>query len=291
MRMHRITNGFTLIELLVVVGVVALLVAILLPVLGRSRDTARCVKELSAARTLVQAVAVRAVDRDGQIIDGMTNMEPGIDPTGRRFTSIESVRYPWRLLNYLDHNLAGSVLVNDQATKLATPPEGTGPGDAAYEDWLYNVSVDPSFGMNVNNVGGNRSEVLGVVSNAGDDPGVVRLIDEAATPSRLITFASAFTVVPEFVNGELKQSFPPGYFRVTAPNSRNASFRWRGTSYDPAALPEDTGNVHFRCSDNAVVSNLDGSVTYLDYESVRDMTRWNNLAALSGDPNYTHPPF
>ena len=58
----RVTTAFTLIELLVVIAIIALLIGILLPALGRARDTARVAKCLSDQRQMALAFTTYAND-------------------------------------------------------------------------------------------------------------------------------------------------------------------------------------------------------------------------------------
>src|SRR5690349_16041716 len=58
-------RAFTLVELLVVIGIIALLIAILLPVLGRAREAARSLKCQAQQRQIIQAMILHAQDHHG----------------------------------------------------------------------------------------------------------------------------------------------------------------------------------------------------------------------------------
>ncbi|HEX8914374.1 MAG TPA: prepilin-type N-terminal cleavage/methylation domain-containing protein [Humisphaera sp.] len=61
----RRRSGFTVVELVVVIGIIALLMAILLPVVGRARESARSVACLSNLRQLGTATVQYLTDNDG----------------------------------------------------------------------------------------------------------------------------------------------------------------------------------------------------------------------------------
>ncbi|HEX8914602.1 MAG TPA: prepilin-type N-terminal cleavage/methylation domain-containing protein [Humisphaera sp.] len=96
--------GFTLVELLVVIGIIALLMSILLPTLGRVREQAKAIKCASNLRQIGQAVNVYAGTSNGHLAP-WTNLDqwtdparPGeiIDPYHRNATEVDvywGVRY------------------------------------------------------------------------------------------------------------------------------------------------------------------------------------------------------
>ncbi|MFI5382165.1 MAG: type II secretion system protein [Tepidisphaerales bacterium] len=68
--------GFTLVELLVVIGIIALLIAILLPVLNRARESARRTVCLANIRSLTQAALLYAGDNHNYLPEAASANTP-----------------------------------------------------------------------------------------------------------------------------------------------------------------------------------------------------------------------
>ena len=75
----KIVTGFTLVELLVVIGIIAVLIAILMPALTRARMAANLVKCQSNFRQVYAALATYVNDNKG-VLPRSSDVPPG--PSG-----------------------------------------------------------------------------------------------------------------------------------------------------------------------------------------------------------------
>jgi len=66
-------HGFTLIELLVVISIIALLIALLLPALGKAKENAQVLQSLSQKKQLTLAWATYNNDSGGELVGSNTN--------------------------------------------------------------------------------------------------------------------------------------------------------------------------------------------------------------------------
>jgi prepilin-type N-terminal cleavage/methylation domain-containing protein/prepilin-type processing-associated H-X9-DG protein len=93
-------QAFTLVELLVVIGIIAVLMAILLPTLSRAREAARRVKCLANLRSMGQAAHLHAHDHNGYMpfAGACGPRAMGLMPNPHGLDDLSRVKYSYYIL-------------------------------------------------------------------------------------------------------------------------------------------------------------------------------------------------
>jgi prepilin-type processing-associated H-X9-DG protein/prepilin-type N-terminal cleavage/methylation domain-containing protein len=84
---RTVARAFTLVELLVVIGIIALLIGILLPVISRAQQASRATKCMSNLRTIGQALLNYSSDNKGFVVPAYNlPLPPGSPPNSPNYT-------------------------------------------------------------------------------------------------------------------------------------------------------------------------------------------------------------
>lgn len=258
-------NAFTMVELLATTGVILTLTAAVMPIAGSCMEKGRAASELAGARRAAAAWRSFAGENNNQILPGYQADSTVVNVKGQPLSFPVNARYVFRLAPYLDFQIRGTLLVNDQKR--------------IQDD--YETSMAPSFGINLTFVGGDYgsgSDLYPSDANfAKYGKFAVTNLNEIHSPSKLLIFASARI-------SDSRGRIQEGYNAIKSP--RLTSNRWIG-DYDEKRPYYDFGAVHPRFGGRAVCAMADGHVELLGIDDLRDMRRWSNQAAEEDDPDWT----
>jgi prepilin-type N-terminal cleavage/methylation domain-containing protein len=286
-------KGFSLVELLVVIGIIALLIGILMPVINRARGAAQQTKTLAGMREMMLGYIAYSNDNQGRLLlgvpppylngqtlrvtlpTGQTLPTPGSGPYGNMSEPVK--RYPARLAPYQQN--VWRIMYN-HTDPTAIPTETDSINDAAYK--VYVLSLYPTFGLNSVFLGGDEAQsgFTGILPNQRPNSGkhvAFRITDVRRSTEQIV-----------FIEVQEHSATGPtgrGYFRALPPVAGGRMWQ-AGLEKCEAVGGVQFGMPHSRWSKRIVTGFLDGHAAELTPAEVDDMRLWSPQATTV-DYDYT----
>lgn len=278
---NKKTGGFTLVEVLVVLAIVALLMSILLPSLGRARAAGKEVRGMNNLRQLLTAYTLYHTENDDHVLYGHAPPSVGgkdivvhDKASGYNFKGLPAQRYPWRISPYLS-DVWGVVYSH---TKPVPKPASADSESVAFSK-AYQISVHPTFGINSVYVGGHEHflykgfvrDKVTYLPNWGAH--VVFRASEVRKPSRLLVFADS-----KSRGGGVDETTDEGLSYVSPPRANGHQWEIVDGKIKVLSGPGFLGLPEGRYSSRAITGFFDGHVERLLPEELDDMRLWANKA-------------
>jgi prepilin-type N-terminal cleavage/methylation domain-containing protein len=231
----RGVRAFTLVELLIVVGIVAVLVALLIPAVGRARDQAKRTACLNNLRHIGTGFSEYAIRNDG-VYPGCIGSTPG------------DAFYPQRIIYVLSMDTALKLVDSGLAGPMKTGPGAPYPYvDNPRNVWTCPADTDPPRGYWPDENDRWHIDNYAVVTHLKTMPTSVGLWTGKRSPARIGDPVGPMVV--EHTRWWYNQGWPSWY----------GNHARGGAGYDPKGMNQLYSDGHARWVDRSEMPNAPGS--------------------------------